>query len=109
MGNPGHASGEIAGVRRRLVRTNDNAKQSFVMKSTSNSNRFQSGAVAPGESRFEKFETGLFFETSAYAHFGRKLQKIFPVPPESSEPKDVRVLLRRIQAKLNKFPVPGES
>jgi hypothetical protein len=65
--------------------------------------------VAPGESRFEKFETGLFFETSAYAHFGRKLQKIFPVPPESSEPKDVRVLLSRIQAKLNKFPVPGES
>jgi hypothetical protein len=76
------------------------------MKSASKNNHFRGGTVAPGESRFEKFETGLFCESAAFAHFGRKLQKIFPVPPENSEPEDVRVLLSKIQAKLNKFPVP---
>jgi len=29
------------------------------------------------------------------------------LPPESSEPEDVRVLLKKIQAKLNTFPFPG--
>jgi hypothetical protein len=84
-------------------------KQSFVMKPASRNNHFRAGGVAPGESRFEKFETGFLFEASAHAPFGRKLQKTFPVPPESSEPEDVRVLLSEIQAKLNNFPVPGEG
>jgi hypothetical protein len=67
------------------------------MKPASRNNHFRAGGVAPGESRFEKFETGFLFEAT------------FPVPPESSEPEDVRVLLTEIQAKLNNFPVPGEG
>jgi hypothetical protein len=85
------------------------SKQSFVMKFKSRHDHFSVGAVAPEESRFEKFETGFFFETSAYAHLSRKLQKIFPLPPECSEPEDVRILLITIQEKLSKFPVPGEG
>ena len=85
------------------------SKQSFVMKSKSRHDHFSVGAVAPEESRFEKFETGFFFETFAYAHLSRKLQKIFPLPPECSEPEDVRILLSTIQEKLSKFPVPGEG
>ena len=79
------------------------------MKPASKNSHFRAGTVAPGESRFEKFETGFLYEASTYAPFGRKLQKIFPLPPESSEPEDVRVLLSEIQAKLNNFPVPEEG
>jgi hypothetical protein len=82
-------------------------KQSLAMKSTLKRDRFPGGGAAPEVSRFETIEPGPFFETSACAEFGRKLQKIFPLPPESSEPEDVRVLLKKIQAKLNTFPFPG--
>lgn len=67
------------------------------------------GALAPGESRFEKPEVGSFRETTACAHFGRKLQKIFPLPSNSSEPENVRILLLKIQAKLDKPPIPGDG
>ncbi|MGC2222582.1 MAG: hypothetical protein WA624_09540 [Methylocella sp.] len=63
--------------------------------------------MAPGESRFEKPEFGDFRETALRAHFGWKLQKIFPVPSGGSEPEIVRILLRKIQSKLDKPPVPG--
>jgi len=72
-------------------------------------NRFQGGALAPGESKFEKLEIGPFRETAARAQFVRKLQQIFPLPPNSSEPENVRALLRKIQAKLDKPPVPGDG
>lgn len=78
------------------------------MKSASENNHFLSGAVAPGESKFEKPEAEPFFETSFCAHFGRKLQKIFPLPPDSSEPENVRILLRKIQATLNNLPAPQD-
>ena len=62
---------------------------------------FRGGALAPDESKFEKPEIGSFRETTVCAHFGRKLQKIFPLPLNSSEPENVRILLRKIQAKLD--------
>ncbi|MDQ6702902.1 MAG: hypothetical protein M3Z96_07275 [Pseudomonadota bacterium] len=77
------------------------------MKLTPENDRFQGGALAPDESKFEKFEIGPFRDTAVCAHFGRKLQKIFPLPSGSSEPENVRILLRKIQAKLDKPPVPG--
>ena len=71
--------------------------------------RFQGGALAPAESRFEKPEIGPFWETAVCAHFSRKLQKIFPLPSGSSEPEIVGILLRKIHAKLDKPPVPGDG
>jgi hypothetical protein len=72
------------------------------MKLTPENNRFQGDALAPDESKFEKPEIGPFREMTLCAHFGRKLQKIFPLPPNSSEPENVRILLWKIQAKLDK-------
>jgi hypothetical protein len=77
------------------------------MKSLLKRDRFSGVGAAPEASRFETFEHGTFFKTSAYADIGRKLQKVFPLPPESSEPEEVRVLLRQIQAKLNATPSSG--
>ncbi|MGI8569897.1 MAG: hypothetical protein ACR2KT_12955 [Methylocella sp.] len=79
------------------------------MKLTPEKYRFQRGALAPDESRFEKPEIGPFRETAVCAQFGWKLQKIFPLPPGSSEPENVRILLRKIQAKLDRPPVPGDG
>ena len=70
---------------------------------------FQGDALAPDESKFEKPEIGFFREATVCAHFGRKLQKIFPLPCNSSEPENVRILLRKIQAKLDKPPLPGDG
>ena len=78
------------------------------MTLTPKNDHFPDGALALNESKFEKPETGPFCETAVCAHFGRRLQKIFPLPPHSSEPEIVRILLRKIQAKLDKPPVPGE-
>ena len=64
--------------------------------------------MAPDESKFENPLIGFFPETTVRAHFGRKLQKIFPLPCNSSEPENVRILLRKIQAKLDNSPVPGD-
>jgi hypothetical protein len=93
-------------ARSSLQAGGNTIKQSLAMKSTLKSDRFPGGS-APERSRFETIEPGPFFKTSACAEFGRKLQKIFPLPPESSEPEDVRALLKKIQAKLNTFPFPG--
>jgi hypothetical protein len=79
------------------------------MKLTPENDCFQGDALAPDESKFEKPEIGSFRDTTVCAHFGRKLQKIFPLPGNSSEPENVRVLLRKIQAKLDKPPVPGDG
>jgi hypothetical protein len=81
----------------------------FGMKLTPKNDRFQGDALAPNESKFEKPEIGPFRETAVCAHFGRKLQKIFPLPSNSSEPENVRILLRKIQAKLDKPPVAGDG
>ncbi|MGH6853774.1 MAG: hypothetical protein ACREDJ_11400, partial [Methylocella sp.] len=71
--------------------------------------RFQGGALVPDESKFEKPEVGPFRDTAVCALFGRKLQKIFPLPSNSSEPEIVGMLLRKIQAKLDKPPVPRDE
>jgi hypothetical protein len=79
------------------------AKQSFAMKSTTQHDPFRGSPVALGESKFEKVETGPFFGTSVFAHFGRRLQTVFPLPPDSSMPEEVHILLSEIQAKLKNF------
>ncbi len=79
------------------------------MRLTAENDRFQGDALAPDESKFEKPEIGSFRGTTVRAHFGRKLQKIFPLPANSSEPENVRILLRMIQARLDKPPVPGDG
>jgi hypothetical protein len=71
------------------------------MKLAPENDTFRGGALAPVESKFEKPEIGSFRETTVCAHFGRKLQKIFPLPLNSSEPENVRILLRKIQTKLD--------
>jgi hypothetical protein len=71
--------------------------------------RFQGDGLASDESKFEKPEIGSFRETTVRAHFGRKLQKIFPLPSSSSEPENVRILLRKVQAKLDKLLVPEDG
>lgn len=93
-------------VRRAYSPPNNQAV--FKMKLTLKNNSFPGGALAPEESRFEMPEIGPLRETAVCAHFGRKLQKIFPLPSGNSEPENVRILLRKIQATLNKFPVPGD-
>jgi hypothetical protein len=52
----------------------------FRTKLTPKNDRFQGHALAPDESKYEKPEIGPFRETAVCAHFGRKLQKIFPLP-----------------------------
>ncbi|MGH6867961.1 MAG: hypothetical protein ACREDA_03600 [Methylocella sp.] len=79
------------------------------MKLMPGNDRFGGDALTPEESKFEKPEIGPFRETAVCAHFGRKLQKIFPLPSGSSEPEIVRILLRKIQAKLDRPPVPGDG
>ena len=81
----------------------------FGMKIMAENGRFQGDGLAPDESKFEKPEIGSLRETKVCAHFGRKLQKIFPLPSNSSEPENVRILLRKIQAKLDKLLVPGNG
>jgi hypothetical protein len=81
----------------------------FGMKLTPKNDRFRGDALAPDESKFEKPEIGPFRGTAVCAHFGRKLQKIFPLPSNNSEPENVRILLRKIQAKLDKPPVAGDG
>ena len=80
----------------------------FGMKLMAENGHFQGDALAPDESKFEKPEIGFFREATVCAHFGRKLQKIFPLPCNSSEPENVRILLRKIQAKLDNSPETSE-
>jgi hypothetical protein len=110
MAQLGRASRQPArwdGARCRARVRKPNNQAVFGMILTLENDRFQRGALAPDESKFEKLEIGPFRETAVCAHFGWKLQKIFPLPPGSSEPENVRILLRRIQAKLDTPPVPG--
>jgi hypothetical protein len=79
------------------------------MKIMAEKGRFQGGTMAPHESKFEKPEIGPFREPMACAHFGRKLQKIFPLPSPSSEPENVRILLHKIRTKLDRPQLPGEG
>ncbi len=79
------------------------------MKLTPGTDCFEGAALAPDESRFESPGIGSFRRTTVCAHFGRKLQKIFPLPSNCSEPENVRILLQKIQAKLDKPPVPGQG
>ena len=66
----------------------------FGMKIMAENGRFQGDGLASDESKFEKPEIGSFRETTVCAHFGRNLQKIFPLAT-SSEPENVRILLPR--------------
>jgi hypothetical protein len=79
------------------------------MKLMPENGRFHGRALAPGESKFEKPEIGPFREPMVCAHFGGKLQKIFPLPSTSSEPENVRILLHEIQAKLDRPPLAGDG
>ena len=98
------------GSARFLARVREpNNQLVFGMKLTPENYRFQGGAVAPHESKFETPEVGPFRETAMGALFGWKLQKIFPLPSNSSEPENVRILLREIHAKFDKAPVPGDG
>jgi hypothetical protein len=79
------------------------------MKLTLEKDRFHGGAFAPDESKFEKPEIGSFREPMVRAHFGRKLQKIFPLPSTSSEPESVRILLHKIRTKLDNPHLPADG
>ncbi len=69
-------------------------------------NRFRGDTLAPGESKFENPEIGSFRETAVRAHFGRKLQKIFPLPSDELEPEDVRMLLQKIREAFGTPRIP---
>jgi hypothetical protein len=86
-----------------------NNQAGFEMKLTPENGRFRDGAVAPDESKFEKPEIGPFREPMVRAHFGRKLQKIFPLPSTSSEPENVRILLHKIRTELDRPHLPGDG
>jgi len=80
-------SREIA-MGARDVRVREPTNQAvFGMKLMAENGHFQGDALASDESKFEKPEIGFFREATVCAHFGRKLQKIFPLPCNSSEPK----------------------
>ena len=53
------------------------------------------------ESGFEKADIRLLVEPSIQVRFGRTLKKLFPLPPEHSEP-NAHFVLQEIQAKLKK-------
>ena len=86
-----------------------NTQASLGMNWTPQNDRLHGGALAPDKSKFEKLEIGPFRETTICAHFGRKLQKIFPLPSASSEPENVRILLRKIRTKLDEPRLPGDG
>jgi hypothetical protein len=71
------------------------------MKPNPKAQGFFDAPFARCESRLEKADIGLFPEPSIQAH-GRTLKKLFPLPPEHSEPNEMHILLQKIQAKLEK-------
>jgi hypothetical protein len=77
------------------------------MELMSKIDQFTGGALAPDESKFEKPEVGPFGGTAARAHFGRKLQQIFALPSNGSEPENIRILLWKIEAKFDNVPGDG--
>jgi hypothetical protein len=72
------------------------------MKPNSKAQSFSDSPFARRESRFEKADIGLLAEPSIQARFGRTLKKLFPLPPEHSEPNEMHILLQKIQGKLKK-------
>jgi len=72
------------------------------MKPNPKAQGFFDSPIARCESRLEKSDIGLFPEPSIQAHFGRALKKLFPLPPEHSEPNEMHILLQKIQATLEK-------
>jgi hypothetical protein len=58
--------------------------------------------LSDSESRLEKADIGLLAEPSIQARFGRTLKKLFPLPPEYSEPNEMHILLQKIQGKFEK-------
>jgi hypothetical protein len=72
------------------------------MKPNPKAKDFFDSPFARCESRLEKADIELFPEPSIQAHCGRTLKKLFPLPPEHSEPNEIRILLQKIQAKLEK-------
>jgi hypothetical protein len=72
------------------------------MKPNPKAQKFFDSPVARCESRFEKAHFGPFAEPSVQASLGRTMKKLFPLPPEHSEPNELRILLQTIRAKLEK-------
>jgi hypothetical protein len=68
----------------------------ILMKLTLESENFRNGAVAAIQSRFEQPDLGPVCKPAVCALFSRRLQKLFPPPPEGSAPDHVRSLLQRI-------------
>jgi hypothetical protein len=71
------------------------------MKLMQRTDVYCSGALAANESRFEQADIGPVCGKTIHAYLSRRLQKLFPLPPESTEPEKVRTLLRKIEAKLD--------
>ncbi|HET6376982.1 MAG TPA: hypothetical protein VFG05_01520 [Methylocella sp.] len=65
-------------------------------------------------SRFEQPDLWQGCKTAVQAQFGLRLQKLYPLPAEDTEPENVRALRLRIQSKLDSlavtpaFPEGGE-
>ena len=95
---------ERPGAERRIVRPRGSGQSKWaVIKMVLRlyTGDFRRPLLAPHESRFEKIETGPVREGTVYSHFGTRLRKVFPVPPESSEPGEMRRLLQIIRARLD--------
>jgi hypothetical protein len=72
------------------------------MKPNPKAHGFFDSPVARCESRFEEADVGPFAESTVRAFLGRTLKKRFPLPPELSEPNEMRILLQKIRAKPEK-------
>jgi hypothetical protein len=70
------------------------------MKPTPKAQGLFDSPFAHCESRFEKADIWPFAEPSIQARFGRTLKKIFPFSPVHSEPNEMHILLKKIQANL---------
>ncbi|MCI0466378.1 MAG: hypothetical protein L0Y57_05150 [Beijerinckiaceae bacterium] len=81
-----------------LANSNTQTEQFIRMRVTPDRECFSNGASAAKESKFEQPELDVCCETAVGAYFGRKLQLLFPLPPENSEPEHVRAILQRIDA-----------
>jgi hypothetical protein len=75
-------------------------KRAAMRMKSSETEHFRVGALAANESKFERPDIGSFCEAAVRAQFGRKLEGLFPLPPENSEPENIRLMLRKMQAKL---------
>src|SRR5262245_5134125 len=76
------------------------------MKPNPKAQGFSDSPFARCESGFEKADIGLLAEPSIQARFGRTLKKLFPLPPEHSEPNEMHILLA-YYARISPFPEQG--